>query len=41
MTQDRDGGLDRRQTLKCMLWAGTELPLGAENARAGWRRRAV
>ena len=24
MTNERDGGgLDRRQTLKCMLWAGT------------------
>ena len=23
MTQDHEGGLDRRQTLKCMLWAGT------------------
>jgi len=23
MTHDRDGGLDRRQSLKCMLWAGT------------------
>ena len=23
MTRDHDGGLDRRQTLKCMLWAGT------------------
>jgi len=23
MTRDYDGGLDRRQTLKCMLWAGT------------------
>jgi 3',5'-cyclic-AMP phosphodiesterase len=23
MMHDRDGGLDRRQTLKCMLWAGT------------------
>ena len=23
MIDDRDGGLDRRQTLKCMLWAGT------------------
>ena len=23
MTDQRDGGLDRRQTLKCMLWAGT------------------
>ncbi len=23
MTHDHDGGLDRRQTLKCMLWAGT------------------
>src|SRR5262249_13721432 len=23
MTDDRDGGLDRRQSLKCMLWAGT------------------
>jgi len=23
MTHDSDGGLDRRQTLKCMLWAGT------------------
>ena len=23
MTDERDGGLDRRQTLKCMLWAGT------------------
>jgi len=23
MMDERDGGLDRRQTLKCMLWAGT------------------
>ena len=23
MIDERDGGLDRRQTLKCMLWAGT------------------
>src|SRR5208282_4631618 len=23
MTNERDGGLDRRQSLKCMLWAGT------------------
>ena len=23
MTNDHDRGLDRRQTLKCMLWAGT------------------
>jgi 3',5'-cyclic-AMP phosphodiesterase len=23
MTDDFAGGLDRRQTLKCMLWAGT------------------
>jgi len=23
MTHERDGGLDRRQSLKCMLWAGT------------------
>src|ERR1700730_864014 len=23
MTNDQDGVLDRRQTLKCMLWAGT------------------
>jgi 3',5'-cyclic-AMP phosphodiesterase len=23
MTHDDDGGLDRRETLKCMLWAGT------------------
>ena len=23
MTHDADGGLDRRETLKCMLWAGT------------------
>src|SRR5208283_1080467 len=23
MMDQRDGGLDRRQTLKCMLWAGT------------------
>ena len=23
MRHERDGGLDRRQTLKCMLWAGT------------------
>ena len=23
MTDDRDSGLDRRQALKCMLWAGT------------------
>ena len=23
MTHDHEGGLDRRQTLKCMLWAGT------------------
>ena len=23
MIDDHDGGLDRRQTLKCMLWAGT------------------
>ena len=23
MTHDHGGGLDRRQTLKCMLWAGT------------------
>ena len=23
MSNERDGGLDRRQTLKCMLWAGT------------------
>ena len=25
MTHDHDGGLDRRQSLKCMLWAGTGL----------------
>ena len=23
MSHDHEGGLDRRQTLKCMLWAGT------------------
>src|SRR5215470_1213063 len=23
MTHDQEGGLDRRQTLQCMLWAGT------------------
>ena len=23
MAYDNDGGLDRRQTLRCMLWAGT------------------
>ena len=23
MTHDHEGGLDRRETLKCMLWAGT------------------
>src|SRR5271169_1328076 len=23
MTHDHDSGFDRRQTLKCMLWAGT------------------
>ena len=23
MSHDHEGGYDRRQTLKCMLWAGT------------------